>query len=169
MVSPLARRARGLTLIEMAVAIALTVTLTTLALPYFGDLIARHRLKAAAEGLLADISEARFEAARRGQTLHIAFAAGNPWCYTVATAPGCHCASGNTCRVKAVIGSEFGGIEMPAAEDLVLTPEATGAAVPRTTRLQTAKGAALEVRTSPLGRPGICVAGGTVAGYPRCP
>ncbi|MFO1266354.1 MAG: GspH/FimT family pseudopilin [Rubrivivax sp.] len=45
--------------------------------------------------LAADIADARHEAARRGQALHIegraADSGGPAWCWSVATAPGCPC------------------------------------------------------------------------------
>ena len=49
------------------VALGIVAVLATLALPSFGSIVARHRLKAAAENLSMDLAELRFEATRRGR------------------------------------------------------------------------------------------------------
>ena len=63
------RRGRGLTLLEMMVALAIVAVLMTLALPSFGSMMSRHRLKAAAEQMSMDLAELRMLAVQRGQPL----------------------------------------------------------------------------------------------------
>ena len=57
---------RGFTLIEMMVVIVLMAVMLGLALPSFSGLIERYRVEAMAKALMASISDARAEAARRG-------------------------------------------------------------------------------------------------------
>ena len=64
-------RLPGFTLIEMLVAIALMGILLAFALPSFNSLIDKHRVEAMASSLMASVSHARSEAARRGQTVVI--------------------------------------------------------------------------------------------------
>ena len=148
------RAAHGVTLIELAVVMAIIVTLATLALPYYGDYLARHRLKAAAEGLAVDLAEARQEAARRGTAMHVNFSAGADWCYAITTAPGCSCRMAATCRLKTVSSVNFAGIGLMDASELLFDP--SGSTALSAARLQTAKGQSLVVKTSPLGRARVC-------------
>ena len=57
---------RGFTLIEMMVVIVLMAVMLGLALPGFTGLVERYRAEAMAKALMASISDARAEAARRG-------------------------------------------------------------------------------------------------------
>ena len=56
---------RGFTLIEMMVVIVLMAVMLGLALPSFNGLIERHRVEGMARALMASVSDARAEAARR--------------------------------------------------------------------------------------------------------
>jgi type IV fimbrial biogenesis protein FimT len=62
---------RGFTLIEMMVVIALMTVLLAMALPSFSGLIERYRVEGMASALMASVSHARSEAARRGKTVTI--------------------------------------------------------------------------------------------------
>jgi len=59
-------RHRGLTLIELLTTLALAAILLTLGVPAFNEVMARHRMTTAANGLLADVHLARSEALKRG-------------------------------------------------------------------------------------------------------
>jgi type IV fimbrial biogenesis protein FimT len=65
-VKPAGLRQRGLTLIELLTTLALAAILLTLGVPAFNELMARHRVTTAANGLLADLQLARSEALKRG-------------------------------------------------------------------------------------------------------
>ena len=94
------------------VALGIVAVLTTLALPSFGSIMARHRLKAAAENLSMDLAELRFEAAQRGVPLHLHFATGPDWCYALATASGCDCRVAQSCQMKTVRAKDHPGVQL---------------------------------------------------------
>jgi type IV fimbrial biogenesis protein FimT len=71
-----AERPRGFTLIEMMVVIALMTVLLGMALPSFIGLIEKYRVEGMASALMASVSHARSEAARRGKTVTIQQRAG---------------------------------------------------------------------------------------------
>lgn len=71
-----AERPRGFTLIEMMVVIALMTVLLGMALPSFSGLIEKYRVEGMASALMASVSHARSEAARRGKTVTIQQRAG---------------------------------------------------------------------------------------------
>ncbi|UVH60089.1 GspH/FimT family pseudopilin [Variovorax paradoxus] len=64
-------RPRGFTLVEMMVVIVLMTVLLAMALPSFSGLIEKYRVEGMASALMASVSHARSEAARRGKTVTI--------------------------------------------------------------------------------------------------
>lgn len=159
------RLLRGLTLIELAVVIALIVTLASLAMPSFADHLARHRVKAAAEALVAEMGEARWTAAQRGQPVHMNFSAGASWCWSVAATPACDCRVAQACRTRATGPAQWKGVELVSAEDARFEPDGPGQgrAVLRSTR-----GHVLQVEVSPLGRAKLCSPIGGLPGVSAC-
>lgn len=61
--------ARGFTLVEMMTVIVLMTVLLAMALPNFSSLIEKYRVQGMASALMASLSHARSEAARRGKTV----------------------------------------------------------------------------------------------------
>jgi type IV fimbrial biogenesis protein FimT len=162
------RRARGLTLIEILVALALLAVLASLAVPSFGGMLTRHRLKAAADDLAMDLAELRFEATRRGVALHLQATPGADWCYALATAPGCDCRIAQSCQIKTVSAREHPGITLLQAQDLQFEPALTAGLAQHGALLQAGDGAQLRVGLSALGRPSVCAPQSPVPGYSRC-
>lgn len=64
-------RSWGFTLVEMMVVILLMTVLLAMALPSFSGLIEKYRVEGMASALMASLSHARSEAARRGKTVTI--------------------------------------------------------------------------------------------------
>jgi type IV fimbrial biogenesis protein FimT len=168
LLEPLMRRhpARGLTLLESMVAVAIVALLTTLALPSFGGMLSRQRLKSAAEQMALDLSELRLQAAQRGHGMHLDVQAGPQWCYALAIATGCDCRVPQGCQLKTVTSRDHPGVNLVEAGALRVDP-APGASS-GSVMLQSADGLRLRVTMTPLGRARICAPGPAVAGYPAC-
>lgn len=162
------RRQRGVTLLEALVTLAIVAVLATLALPSFGGMLARHRLKAAAEDMAMDLAELRFEATRRGMPLHLQLTMGKDWCYALATAPGCACTVVQSCQLKTVHAPEHPGVSLVQGRSLRIEAVASAGANLDSAVLQGHDGAQLRVGLSPLGRPKVCAPGMPVPGYPGC-
>jgi type IV fimbrial biogenesis protein FimT len=79
------RLARGFTLIELMVTIALLAILTTLAAPSFGKLIASTRLSSATNELYTSLSQAKSDAIRLGTRVTICPSSTGSSCSAVAT------------------------------------------------------------------------------------
>lgn len=159
------RTRRGLTLIELAVVMALLVTLATLALPSMVDTLARHRVRAAGEALVAEMADARFAAAQRQHAMHVGFATGADWCWALATAPACDCRVPQACRVKAMGAAQFKGVDLQASQDVQFEPGGRGSGH---AELKSSRGHVLRAEVGPSGRPRLCAPGGVVPGVPAC-
>lgn len=163
------RTARGLTLLELMVALAIVAVLMTLALPSFGSILARQRLKAAAEQLSADLGELRLLATQRGQALHLNVQPGAQWCYALATAGGCDCRVVQSCQLKTVRAADHPGVTLVEGGDMTVNPQLVGLALHGgQVLLRGSEGATLRVGLTPLGRPRMCAPGAAVAGIASC-
>lgn len=159
---------RGLTLLELMVALGIVGVLMTLALPSFGSMVARHRLKAAAENLAMDLAELRFEATQRGVPLHMHFATGPHWCYALATASGCDCRVAQSCQLKTVRAKDHPGVQLVAGHPVLFEPQPGAGVDGGSAVLQSTEGAQLRVGLTRLGRPKVCAPGAAVPGYSGC-
>ena len=159
--------ARGVTLLELAIAIAVMTILGALALPALGQRMDQHRLYGAAEALAADLQEARFEAARLGRPLHIQMAAGDAWCWSVATESACPCGQSQPCELRSAQPKDHAGIRLVMARSMLLgangVPESPGGAT-----FESRQGARLRVDMQALGRARVCTAAGSAQRYPPC-
>lgn len=159
--------ARGLTLLELVIGLAVLAVLGTLALPSMHGRIARERLHAAAETLAADLADARFEAARRGGALYVDVATGPDWCWAVSATPACACGPPQACQLKAVRAQDHPGVRLATGRGAAL--DAQGMADgPLGATFEGTQDDALRVELLALGRARICAARGPSTRYPRC-
>jgi type IV fimbrial biogenesis protein FimT len=157
----------GVTLLELAIVLAVLAVLGALAVPTLGTRLDRQRLTGAAEMLAADLADARFESARRAQTLHVEVSPGVAWCWAVTSVPGCGCGPPQACQVRTVQASAHPGIKLLEGHAVQLDP--TGVAQGLTAALfESRQGERLRVDMLPLGRTRICTAAGAPLRYATC-
>jgi type IV fimbrial biogenesis protein FimT len=167
--TPPRRRPHGLTLIELMIGLGIAAVLMSLAVPSFQGYLQRNRLKAAAQGLELDLREARFEAARRSQPLHLVFKPGTEWCYAIATRPDCDCHVAQPCRLKTVRGRDLRGVQLLESHDARFDPASGTADLAGTAALwQAGQAERVRVSLSALGRPAVCVLDGSLPPLPGC-
>jgi type IV fimbrial biogenesis protein FimT len=158
---------RGLTLLELAIAMAILAILAAVALPHMGVQLDQRRLHAAAEALASDLAEARFEAARQGRPIHLVVQPGTAWCWALATQPACPCGQRQACELRSASPADHTGVQVFQSQPMLLSAtgaaQATGAAT-----LESRRGARLRVEMHALGRPRICTEQGPTARYPAC-
>jgi type IV fimbrial biogenesis protein FimT len=170
---------RGFTLVELMIGLAVLAVLATLVVPSMGSALQRQRLRAAAEHLAADLTEARFEATRRGQALHVLPRSGANWCWTVARQPACACdepaAQGSaSCQLSRSSQADHAGVKLLQAQAVELTPGGTAAGPGHTPGAVQAAlfegqpGQQLRVVVTALGRSRVCAPAAPVPGVPSC-
>jgi type IV fimbrial biogenesis protein FimT len=165
-----ARSARGITLIECVIALAILAALMSVALPSFGEAMARARLRAAAENLALDLGNARLESVRAGAGLvHVTVAPGGSWCWAVGPVAHVDCLNppaGSTIHVARA--EDYPGITMERGVSTSFDGHDTLAAAGFAAEFVSARGGALRVNVTPLGRASICAPEGRSLDYPRC-
>jgi type IV fimbrial biogenesis protein FimT len=165
-----ARRARGITLIECVIALAILAALMGIALPSFGDAMARARLRTAAEDLALGLGNARLESVRAGAgRVHVTVAPGASWCWSVGPVADVDCLNppvGDTIQV--VRAGEYPGITMTRGASTSFEGRDTLASAGLAAEFTSANGSALRVNVTPLGRASICAPEGRSVDYPRC-
>jgi type IV fimbrial biogenesis protein FimT len=169
------RPQQGLTLIELMAGLAVLAVLGALAVPTLGTRMQHQRLALAAETLAADLGEARFNAARRGQALQLnthAGSDGHPWCWSVQPVPAtqpldCGCVQARSCDSPTVSSSNHPGVKMRPGTPLRVAPDGT-AQVATAAVFESPQGERLRVDVLALGRSRICSPSGAAGRYPAC-
>jgi type IV fimbrial biogenesis protein FimT len=167
MVTP-PKPARGLTLIEIVLALAVLAILGTLAIPTLAARMDRERLQLAAEMLSADVNEARFEAARQGRELHLQGRGGPQWCWAVATQPDCPCGSGQGCQLRSAREADHPGVELRGEAQLLMAADGRSSGASTSWELHSRRGLALRMSVGPMGRAQVCTLRGQAQRYPAC-
>lgn len=177
---PIARPAAGLTLIEVAIALAIAVILGALTLPSFSAILQQRRLAAAAGALAADIGEARQEAIRRRADVELRFGAeGGRWCWAIIPAGAADAASADSrpdCAppapgptLKRVAAVDHPGITLLETRTMRLAPDGAAVSVDApSVVLANPRGEQVRVRLSRLGRATICTLNTPLTGMTPC-
>jgi type IV fimbrial biogenesis protein FimT len=163
------RNSRGLTLVELMVAVAMLAVLGVMAGPPMGNMLARHRVQSAAAQIGADMGDTRHEATRRSSTVYVNFEGGSDWCYVITTDPAATCATENERVLKRVRAKQHPGVTLSAAQPIVFDgASGMGPAVPALVQLTSARGDLVTVQVSLLGRAKVCSPDGALKTLPRC-
>jgi type IV fimbrial biogenesis protein FimT len=163
------RAGRGLTLIELMIALAICVVLLGLSVPSMSSWLSRNRLKAVASDLVADLGEARFEAARTGRPMYVVFQVGDDWCYAVARSASADCRRPDAQVLKVVSGKTRPGVSLPEAAPMLFDPAQPAELTANGHgRLATQRGDVVDVRVSRLGRPILCAPDAPLPGVAGC-
>lgn len=91
--------ARGMTLLELMIALAVVAILATISLPLFSTMIKSHRISGAAENLKLAVDLARTEAIKRNSLVYLSFNTGDNWCYGINVGSSCNCATVGSCSL----------------------------------------------------------------------
>lgn len=152
------RGARGFTLVELVVVIAVLGIVSVLAAPSFTSSFARNHLRGAAGEAYADMQFARAEAVQSNGAVNVAFSASG---YQV------------TRGAQVVKSVNFGGgvvVSGGSTMTVSFNPVRATATVANGPLVlsHAASSATLRLSVNALGRPEVCTSAGDVAGYTAC-
>ncbi len=173
------RRERGLTLLELAIVVAITAIVAAASAASFNALIDARRLDSAATRLAADIQLVRSEAIARNRSLRLSIASGTGascWIVHSGSAADCSCnadagavcvGSARAIRSAVLPGNErvsvAGNVTSIVFDPLHGTSTPTG-----TLRVIGARGSAVHLIVNVVGRVRSCSPAGAVPGYSPC-
>jgi type IV fimbrial biogenesis protein FimT len=171
---------RGLSLIEVAVVLAVTAVLAGTAAPSIADFIDTRRLDVAATQLATDIQFVRTDAVARNQPLRLSFFfnAAEGSCYVIHTGAAALCSCAATGPASCTGGAvQLKTVQLPALQKVgvqantasVLFDPLHGTASPTATvRVQGANGRAVHQVVNVMGRVRSCSPLNTMPGYAAC-
>lgn len=150
------KRARGLTVIELIIVVALIAIVLTIAIPGFRDILERRRLEGAANELAIDLQYARTEAVSRQANVSLTTAAdglsytitGIPLAKTVALPAGV--------TVTANVARTYEGFRGTAGGDATIDIASANTA------------GQLRITSNFMGRVQMCSPSGSLKGYTSC-
>lgn len=175
----MARRQRGVTLVEACIVLAVTAILASTAAPGMQDLIDARRLDSAAWQLAADIQFIRTEAVARNQPLRLSFH-GSPAgsCYVIhsGAANQCRCAApgpaeceGDAREIRTVTLAFADHVSLHANVGSVLFHPLHGTSSPTgTLRVLGTRGRAIHHVINIMGRVRSCSPQSAMPGYGAC-
>ncbi|HEV7578340.1 MAG TPA: GspH/FimT family pseudopilin [Caldimonas sp.] len=171
------RRQQGLTLLEVAIVVAVAAIVAATAAPSFSALLDSRRLDSAATRLAADIQLARSEAIARNRSLRLSVFAGagaSCWIVHSGAAADCSCSDagavcgGDARAIKSVALPSRERVSVAANVASIVFDPLHGTSTPTgTLRLVGARGAVHHV-VNVVGRVRSCSPEGVVAGYSPC-
>ena len=173
------RRQHGLTLLELAIVVAITAIVVAAAAPSFTALIDARRLDSAATRLVADIQLARSEAIARNQPLRLSLFTGTGatcWIVHSGGPADCRCGddAGAVCgagarTVKGVVLANKERVSVAGNVASIVFDPLHGTSTPTgTLRLVGARGSAVHHVVNVVGRVRSCSPDGVVPGYSPC-
>ncbi|MEP7139579.1 MAG: GspH/FimT family protein [Caldimonas sp.] len=174
-----ARPERGVTLIELAVVVAITAIVAAAAVPDFGALLAMRRLQGAAGSLSADLQFARSQALARNRPIRLSVrtnAVASCWIVHTGGAGDCDCAaadqvvcSAGASAIRSVVLPQVGGVSVAGNVGSIVFDPLHGTSSPTgTLRVVDSRGRSVRHVVNIVGRVRSCSPAAAVAGYLAC-
>ena len=172
-------RARGFTLAELLIVVAIVAILAALVVPPYNDAIARARVKDATEHIHGLVLLAQTEGRIRDTNLSVAVNS-DAWCVGVAPFPNCDCTLGDGAGacilpvagqpvLQTVLGDAFPGVAVSGNLTGTTFNRLRRTASPWGTIAITAREQTLEIKIGLTGRTRVCAPSGShFSGYPGC-
>lgn len=170
---------RGVTMLELLVAVVILGILAAIAAPYMGNYIERQRWVGAAEAVYGQLQHAKRSAMANNTTIYFnaADAASTNWCTGYGDAGTCDCKTASSCQVNGqdtltARATDYPGIQLldksaPASTSISSDFSMPGiSATAKTLVVRSSKLGDIEIVISSVGRVKIC--SDSLGRYPGC-
>ncbi|HEV6963970.1 MULTISPECIES: pilus assembly FimT family protein [Roseateles] len=152
-----AARARGFTLIEVAVTLAIVGIILAVAVPTYASYLARQRLRHVAELLELDLRRARELSVNEGRNVHVSFHSGPQWCWGASRQAPCDCATAQPrCELGGVTSRDHKGMLLQSGQGITFEAGLGRALGWSRIGISNERNQQLHIDLNPLGRPAIC-------------
>jgi prepilin-type N-terminal cleavage/methylation domain-containing protein len=150
-------RARGFTLLEAAITMAVLAIVLSVAVPSYSNYLARQRLRHVAELLELDLHRARAISVEESRNVYVAFQSGAQWCWGASRQAPCNCATGQPrCELGGIDHRDYKGTLLQSGQGITFE-SGLGRAVGWTRiGISNDRNNQLYLDLNPLGRPQIC-------------
>lgn len=151
------RQAKGFTLIEVGIIMAVLGILLAIGVPSYAYLMARSRLRDAGDALANDLRKARAAAVQQNVPVFVSFQSGAQWCWGLARQQACDCQTGQPrCDLGVTSYRSHPEAILQAGMGAEFEPKLGRAMRWSRVGLSNHKNQQLHVDLNPLGRPQIC-------------
>lgn len=93
---------KGLTLLELTMALGIACVLALISVPVFVTFIQNYRISANADNLYYYLQYAKTQAVATDTTVYVSFHEGDTWCYGINSGSACDCTVANNCGLATV-------------------------------------------------------------------
>lgn len=149
--------ARGFTLIEAVITLAVIGILLAAAVPSYANYLARQRLRHVAELLEMDLRRARTLSVNENRNVYVSFQSGPQWCWGSSRQSPCDCATGQPrCELGGIGYREHKGLLLQSGQNVTFQAGMGRALDWTRIGLSNDHNQQLHIDLNPLGRPQIC-------------
>lgn len=149
--------ARGFTLLEAAITVAVLAILVAAVVPNYSGYLARQRMRHVAELLEQDLRRARTLSVDEGRNIFVNFNSGPQWCWGLSRQAPCSCGTGTPrCELGSVDSQEHKGMLLQSGQNVTFQAGMGRALDWTRIGLSNNRNQQLTIDLNPLGRPQIC-------------
>ncbi len=151
------RCARGFTLLEAAITVAVLAIIAAAAIPNYSSYLAKQRLRHVAELLEQDLRRARTLSVDEGRNIHVSFQSGAQWCWGLSRQEACNCATGAPrCELSGESHHDHKRMLLQSGQSVTFQGGMGRALGWTRIGLSNDRNQQLHIDLNPLGRPAIC-------------
>ena len=165
------KQARGISMMEVLIAITILGILTVAAIPYLGSYLRHARLQSAATALFNDFQSVRSDTIQRGVAATMVFQTGSSWCYGATTAATCNCATAGSCNLGQTTYSAYKNTDLSvggfSGDQVVFNASRGDVDSVGSVTFTESGGDFIRMDVNKMGIPKLCSSG--VGGYTACP
>ena len=106
---------KGLTLVEILIALLVVAILAAASIPYMGHYLNMRRVEGGAQAVYADLMLAHKHATTQQAAVTVVFQTGANWCVGLSSAGSCDCATAGNCNLGHTTSASYKNVSLSAS------------------------------------------------------